>query len=448
MSDQITKLMANLAVADSRAAAANELVALVKANGIAAYTKFNVAENLETQLRSKKKQEAREGALAAIAAVAKSDVVRISEPFLLTILPTVLETAADKVAPVRDQAVETATTVVSALSPYAVPVVLPVLFEAISYDKKWQTKNASLLCMEALVESAPSQLALQLPAIVPLVSELMWETKNEVKVAAKKTMDHVCQLVSNKDIEKFIPAVIECIADPSKVPDTIHLLGATTFVQAVESPTLAIMVPLLARGLLERSTPILRKTALIVDNMCKLVDDPDFVRPFLPKMLPGLKKIGVEVSDPEACTVISKAIATLLRVAGAKDGVVPESASRVVDPKKTEATLTEVITANKGKVEGPNKALLTHVALMCSQLITVKNFEPASWTAAVVPYFSTFLSKETSQKVADATRAKCFELPPSRKKPTTKKKKVKICVTASSPWLTVPRFFSTAPVST
>ena len=38
----------------------------------------------------------------------------------------------------------------------------------------------------------------------------------------------------------------------------------------MESPTLAIMTPLLLRGLRERSTPVKRKTAIIIDNMAKV----------------------------------------------------------------------------------------------------------------------------------------------------------------------------------
>lgn len=74
------------------------------------------------------------------------------------------------------------------------------------------------------------------------------------------------------------------------------------------------MVPLLERGLRERQTAIKRKTAIIIDNMCKLVEDETAAAPFLPKLLPGLEKLAAEVSDPEARSVCAKAQATLLQV--------------------------------------------------------------------------------------------------------------------------------------
>ena len=44
-------------------------------------------------------------------------------------------------------------------------------------------------------------------------------------------MREVCQVVGNRDIEPFIPVLVSCIARPAEVPDCVHKLGATTFVQ-------------------------------------------------------------------------------------------------------------------------------------------------------------------------------------------------------------------------
>ncbi len=50
-----------------------------------------------------------------------------------------------------------------------------------------------------------------------------------------------------------------------------------------------MLVPLLVRGMAERQTAIKRKTAVITDNMAKLVDDPVDAAVFLPRLLPGEK---------------------------------------------------------------------------------------------------------------------------------------------------------------
>src|SRR5271163_1902070 len=48
--------------------------------------------------------------------------------------------------------------------------------------------------------------------------------------------------------------------------------------------------------------------------MSKLVDSHVTVRPFIPKLLPGLIKVKTTIGDPEARGIIGKAIATLHQV--------------------------------------------------------------------------------------------------------------------------------------
>ena len=105
-----------------------------------------------------------------------------------------------------------------------------------------------------------------------------------------------------------------------QVPDTVHKLGATTFVAAVTASTLSLLVPLLVRGLRDRSTPIKRKACLVIDNMSKLVNNPADAAVFLPRLQPGLDAVRKEVANPECREVADRAHATLLRV-GAKGKV-------------------------------------------------------------------------------------------------------------------------------
>jgi hypothetical protein len=49
-----------------------------------------------------------------------------------------------------------------------------------------------------------------------------------------------------------------------------------------------------------------RRTAIIISNMAKLVPEPAMAAPMLPKLLPGLKKLRDEVSDPEVRDVATK----------------------------------------------------------------------------------------------------------------------------------------------
>jgi elongation factor 3 len=261
-----------------------------------------------------------------------------------------------------------------------------------------------LSCIETLVESAPLQLALRVPELVPVVSESMWDTKPEVKKMAYGTMEKVCGLIVNKDIERFIPELIKCIAKPENVPETIHLLGATTFVTDVHEPTLAIMVPLLDRGLNERDTPIKRKSAVIVDNMCKLVEDPNIVAAFLPKLMPGLQKNHENLADPEAREKTKQALDTLVRVGAVKDGKIPEP-STAGEVSTVLAILKQVLTKDT-KYKGALKfePVLKYIASIAGQLIDEKYADSTSWVTNLKAYVAAIVGDENAEFIIDDLR--------------------------------------------
>lgn len=68
----------------------------------------------------------------------------------------------------------------------------------------------------------------------------------------------------------------------------MHKLAGVTFVQSVESPALAMVTPLLIRGLKSNKYATVRQSALIIDNMSRLVDDPIDAAPFMPFLMPGM----------------------------------------------------------------------------------------------------------------------------------------------------------------
>jgi elongation factor 3 len=118
----------------------------------------------------------------------------------------------------------------------------------------------------------------------------MWDTKKQVKVAATDAMKTACEVIGNEDIEHMTGKIITAITKPKEVPEIMHQMAGVTFVQSVDSPALAMVVPLLLRGLRERTTATKRQSAVIIDNMSKLVDDPIAAAPFLPLLLPALEQ--------------------------------------------------------------------------------------------------------------------------------------------------------------
>ena len=70
-----------------------------------------------------------------------------------------------------------------------------------------------------------------LPEIVPVVTNCMVDLKPTVREAATAALTKCCAAIGNRDIEPFVPHLIRCIGAPGEVPDCVHKLSATTFVQ-------------------------------------------------------------------------------------------------------------------------------------------------------------------------------------------------------------------------
>ena len=347
---------------------------------------------------------ARERALDAIKAIASHSTVSPGvEPYLVAILPNTLAAIGDKMTAVRNAAESAAQAIVEASNANAVKAVLPPLIHSLRNAQKWNEKMTDLKCIELLCKNSPVQTAYRVPDLVPVVSEAMWDTKAEVKKAAYATMEKVCALISNKDIERFIPELIKCIAKPENVPETVHLLGATTFVTDVHEPTLAIMVPLLERGLPERETAIKRKSAVIVDNMCKLVEDPQIVASFLPKLMPALTKNYETIADPEAREKTKQALETLTRVGDVKDGKIPE-VSKAGDIETVLTVLKQCLADVKDATTGKFNPILTYIAAIGGQLIDEKEVEEIAWTSHTVPYLTAVVGEEKAKSIAIALR--------------------------------------------
>ncbi|KAJ5908229.1 Elongation factor 3 [Penicillium taxi] len=364
------------------------------------------AETFKKQLANKKDAIARERALEGIRAIASHTTISPAvEPHLASLLGPVLAAVGDKVTAVKEAAQSTAAAIVQAVNGNAVKAIVPAILNSLQNAQKWQEKMTALDLLGTLVESCPAQLSYQVPKLIPVVSEAMWDTKADIKKAAYGTMEKVCGLIVNKDIERFIPELIKCIAKPENVPETVHLLGATTFVSDVTGPTLAIMVPLLDRGLVERETAIKRKSAVIVDNMCKLVEDPQLVAPFLPKMLPGLNKNYETLADPEAREKTRQALDTLSRVGDVKDGKIPEI-SNDGDVATVSAILKEILEPEfKARIAG-SEEIINYVAAVAGQLVDEKESDHMIWTQNTLPYLIAIVGEEKAKPIAESLRKK------------------------------------------
>ncbi|PGH07434.1 elongation factor 3 [Blastomyces parvus] len=156
--------------------------------------------------------------------------------------------------------------------------------------------------------------------LIPIVESGMHDMKNEVSKQAVKTMTALTTVLYNDDVAPRIPLLIKAMEHPDAqtLQKTILALSQTTFVAIVTSPVLALLTPLLERSLNTPTTPqeVLRQTVVVVENLTKLVHDPNEARTFLPKLKPGVQGVKDRASLPEVRELATRALDVIQQAMG------------------------------------------------------------------------------------------------------------------------------------
>ena len=393
---------------EQRVSVAQELVAKVKSVGVGGLGSLGVARTLSEALNEGGKiGNKRAAALVGLGALL-TEFGTSAEPWTAGLLGAVLDSVGHKSAEVRQLAAGVTKTMFALLSDHAVRLVLPAMFEGMKHDKE----EVKILTMEALSamttdDGKKEQVALELYEIVPILSEVMWDADDDVVAVATATMAKCCAVSGNRDLSPFTPALLKAISEPSTVPECVHQLAATVFVQEIRSPALAVTVPLLQRGLNDADTVIRRKACTIVDNMCKMIEQPEEAVSFMPKIMPMVEKASKEIPDPEARGVAERAYKTLLNI----KEMALESKKMEVEGvlSSLKEVLAQIPSPSGGGVQaetGFDTAML-HTAKICSILISNRNFEPEAW-AQVLTKFLEPLQVGAAQ-ASDELRKLCYK---------------------------------------
>jgi len=340
-------------------------------------------------------------ACKAFEALATNNIIAV-EGHLIQSLPTLLVAASHKQAKMREAAEAAVFAITSKMSANAVQSVLPILFKHTEIGLGWQTRALSLKIIASFADSAPEQLGFSLPEVVPQVTGSMSDPKKDVSGAAYQAMTNACNVIGNRDIEHMTGNIVRSISNPEEVPEIMHALAGVTFVQSVQSPALAMVVPLLVRGLRSKVTATRRQSAVIIDNMSKLVDDPIDAAPFLTNLMEALNFAADAMSDPEARAVCERASFQLNRL----NDLCNEAKKRT---KAIDKDL--VIAAIKSKITDANVDVeISHIAALCCSLMSLKKYDPSEWKLEVETYVSQLVGINAANDITEKLRAECKEM--------------------------------------
>ncbi|KAI0823669.1 P-loop containing nucleoside triphosphate hydrolase protein [Trametes gibbosa] len=332
-------------------AAADRLAREISKTGLESLTDANILSTIHSFATNKKSGYERESAAIAF----HSFATVIGAPcahLLLSSLPILYELYMDKGDVVRNAATSATKAILKLFPPESTRIVFRAL-EDILEKGKWRSKVGVLDAMKTFVTSARDPVANELGTTIPKVEAAMHDTKSEVSSAAVKCATALCTTLANPDLSPHIPVLVKCMSNPDSVPACIKALSNTTFVAEVTAPALAVLVPLMIRALNDRSMEVQRRSVVVIDNLVKLVRDPNVAATYLSPLVDGVEKIAKGAAFPEVRAFAEGALGTLQKAGASKDG--PPPAHRDIEAETSEI-LTTLLTLLPDELASPSQA--------------------------------------------------------------------------------------------
>ncbi|KAF9059496.1 armadillo-type protein [Rhodocollybia butyracea] len=296
----------------SRRGAAYGLAGVVKGTGIDGMREFAVISKLRAANEDKKRYEPRQGVMFAFETLSTT-LARLFEPYIEYILPLLLTSFGDASTDVREATQDAARVIMGNLSGYGVKLILPSLLSGLD-EKQWRSKKGSIELLGMMAYCSPRQLSLSLPIVIPRLTGVLTDSHAQVRAAANKSLKQFGEVISNPEIQGLVPILLKALVDPAKTPNALSSLLKTSFMHYIDHSSLALVVPIIERGLRERGADTKKKAAQIVGNLASLTDSKDFV-PYLSQLLPLVHVVLVD-PVPEARATAAKALGTLVERMG------------------------------------------------------------------------------------------------------------------------------------
>lgn len=296
----------------ARRGAAYGLAGIIRGKGVSALREYRILSTLKGAVDNKKDQNYRQGAFFAYELLSLI-LGRIFEPYVLQIVPQLLSGFGDATADVREACLDASKTCFASLSSYGVRILLPILLEGLE-EQQWRSKKGACDLLGAMAYLDPQQLALSLPEIIPPLTNVLTDSHKEVRAAANRSLQRFGEVISNPEVKGVVTVLLKALSDPTKhTDDALDALIKISFVHYLDSPSLALIVRILGRGLGDRSGTK-RKAAQIIGSLAHLTDRKDIIS-HLPVIVAGLR---LAVVDPVPATraTASKALGSLVEKLG------------------------------------------------------------------------------------------------------------------------------------
>ena len=312
------------------------------------------------------------------------------EPCRIKIIPNLLIKLTDPKT--STQALETGNLIIKKMNVFAIEIYMKILYDHFD-SMKWQIKKGALILLGLFADHQKHVVQHFLPNMILKLIDMASDIKQDVKTQTRLCFEQLCSIIDNVDIIKIIPCVIDAYMEPVKYTENaLDTLVATSFINEVDMQTLGLLVPILTKGMREKKVASKRRAALVIGNMCKLVNDPRTASYFYPILKPVLERGIDEIAVEEVRKVCQNSLDTLLRVSNEAAQI---SESVMKQPELLECVKT--FTSNENvNVEEDH---LIHISKCCEGLVLSNNRKHEDWYKCIFPYING--DEETIKKIIE-----------------------------------------------
>ena len=291
------------------------IAAFVKGMKIPSLKKFNIMSRFSDVFSAKKSDaKSREGILMAYEALFLFLGSKF-EPYVIHILPHLLSSFGDSNTAIRAATLDASKALMTNLTAHGVKMILPLILKSFE-DTQWRTKVESINMLGAMSSCAPQQLSASLPIIVPKLLDVLKDPHQKVHSSAKEALKDIGNVVQNPEIQALIPIILDALYEPAdNTKISLQNLIDTPFVNAIDSPALALISPILNRGLRDRSGQVKRMAAQIVGSICSFLRDPSDLSPYIESLVVELRSSLID-PNPDVRAASARALGQLFRGVG------------------------------------------------------------------------------------------------------------------------------------
>eukprot|EP00930_Biecheleria_cincta_P001928 TRINITY_DN103004_c0_g1_i1.p1 TRINITY_DN103004_c0_g1~~TRINITY_DN103004_c0_g1_i1.p1 ORF type:complete len:1318 (-),score=271.95 TRINITY_DN103004_c0_g1_i1:27-3980(-) len=293
---------------------------VLKGAGNGALKQLGIMQTIKDALNEEGKSAAgrRQGALICLENVA-SVLDHSFEPYAVPMIPLLLQCCSDPARDVQIASRDAAKSIVSKMRPVGVRMLVNPILQGLS-DKGWRTRVSAIDLLTAITSSmiadGPKRLASLLPKVIPPLCEAAAESRSEIRNAARQVFEQIGNAVTHVDLKASVPSLVKALTNPSDSTTATAMddLLKAVFTTFLDAPSLALMSPVIARGIVVNSPAVRKNAAGMVRTLTSIV--PEDLAPFLLALWQPLTTTIVDQS-PEVREAAASAI-------GAVAAVLPE----------------------------------------------------------------------------------------------------------------------------